>query len=178
LSLTAASAEELLRAMRFDDPRSWASMPGLCGSEIAVEVAERLLSQQPEGALLWAALEVYAAGGERPEPFRSYLSHDDSAIRLMAADALLARGDPAGFPVLVEGLSDPEAEATGGRFLERDWEMAAIALVRRTGLWRNGPPLDARPEQIETAHGRWNAWLEEAGEDLAYDADHGEWSAT
>jgi hypothetical protein len=81
---------------------------------------------------------------------------------------LAADHDPAVLPGLVELLLDPE----------RAWP-AAVALSALTG--RESDVVEAWAGQPETwwaavgedAHERWAAWLEEAGDRLAWDAEAG-----
>ena len=83
-------------------------------------------------------------------PLRELLDDRVPAVRYQAAASLVELGDASGFPVLVEGLSDPEIQARYKCF---------EALRDATGN-DFGYEHDASPEMRRAAVVRWNDWLD------------------
>ncbi len=81
----------------------------------------------------------------------------DAAVRYEAAGALLEMGDPSGFPVLVDGLSDVDA-----RRRAKCIDVLAEATHERYGFEPDGDPA----ERSAAIH-RWRTWLAVKVDDAA-----------
>lgn len=102
------------------------------------------------------ALAVTAGSGESFEALRPILESTDISERLLAAGSLVARGEKAAIPVLVDALGtetllrfkDPPKPA---------WEYAHFVLVRHTG---RGSSLEVLPgaEAAVSAKRGWEQW--------------------
>lgn len=168
MGVTRAEADRFLRALPRADRETWQRLPALFGSDDALAAAQKLLRSRDE-AIAWGALQVYARRGADPAPLRPLLRHKVPAMRAEAAGALLARGDIAGFPVLLAEL------VAGAAGRDAAWRGAAVHLARWTADGTLGPPLDADAGQLGAASKAWAAWWEASRRTLRF-AD-GRWSA-
>ncbi len=84
------------------------------------------------------------------EPLRRHLDDEAPEVRYEVANSLCALGDPAGYPVLIAGLSDPSI---------RNRYKAHESLKLLTGLdfgYRHDDP----PEKRRLAVRKWKEWWE------------------
>lgn len=108
------------------------------------------------------------AEGRSLERLRGLLESEDVSERVLAAEALVSRGEAAGLPVLIEALGSEE----GLRFRDppqRGWELARLLLVQYTGedfgLIGNG--FDGA--KAAAALPAWEAWWKKRGAALRFD---------
>lgn len=160
------------------------------GSEADIEAnfgsLEGWIDEDPE-ALQWAALSqveaesfpvrfaaTYAlaetAEAEQALEALQDLTLDESvSIRVLAAEGLIVRGEPAGIPVLIEAL-DERAPLIYSQPPFVAWEYAHRLLIEYTM-----EEFDLRQvntfEQAAAAQADWQSWWEENGEDIVWDEE-------
>lgn len=103
---------------------------------------------------------------------REILDAADATERLVAANALVARGDKTGIPALI-ALLDVDEDVRFGVPPQRTWRAARFLLVQYTGqdLGLIGPDFDAA--RSAAAKPAWEQWWAEHGAALQWDADAG-----
>jgi hypothetical protein len=170
-----ADAESTIRSARSTDLASRERIERLLDSPAAAPAAARVLASNAGGDARLFATYVYVNTGTDPAPLRPLLKAADPSTRLLAGTGLVARGDPAGFDVLVEGLGHTEP-MLASRTPLRLWVFAALMLARYTGVAENGPPLDADPAQVAAGQARWKTWLTANRSRLHYDSAAHIWS--
>ena len=122
------------------------------GDDNAVEVARTLIGPAiPLDGRSWGALQVILNSDATVDLPVALLTHADSAVRIAAADALLARGDARGFEVLIAGL-------TATSSTDRSWVAATRSLCRWLADASMGPPTDATPRQVAAGQAAWREW--------------------
>ena len=173
----ARTPDELIRAAKFDTPASMTALSGARFRPGAAAAAATILASHPTGDLLWAATWVYASVGADAPVLTPLLADPDPTIRLMAASALVSRGDRSGFAVIAASLpmadpmrgSDPVISlgAFASTRLER-YVTAAGAPV--------APATDTDADDVADA-ADWTAWLADHEGALRFDADSGTWTA-
>lgn len=84
-----------------------------------------------------------------PDLERAATADADVTVRYEAAGALLGLGDPTGFPVLIDGLSERDARRRA----------KCIDVLAEHTRERFGFEPDGVPAEREAAIGRWRAWL-------------------
>jgi hypothetical protein len=173
--LTQDEAEAILRGFAFNDPDAEQRLEDLLHSDVAPSAAAAVLHSGVVAAPLWAAAYVYAWTAVDTQPLVPLIAHIDPTISLIAAEALLARGDAAGFEPLIDKLTDMRP-VQGYSPPGPIWRSALVALVRHTAVSALGPPLDADEFMLVPAAQRWRAWLAANRERLAFDADTGLWT--
>lgn len=112
------------------------------------------------------ALALTAEKGESVEALRSFLKSNDVSERMLAAGSLVARGEKAAIPVLIDALGsdglldfrDPPKPA---------WEFAHLVLTRYTG---RESPLHTPPDLAAAVAAKtaWESWWREQGESLRW----------
>lgn len=150
--------------LRTEIERRVAEIPYMHGVEL-VSNLERLASigepaaphlvkalDAPEWLTRASAAWTLGVMGDRRNipPLRDLLDDRVPAVRYQSAASLVELGDASGFPVLVEGLSDPELQARYKCF---------EALRDATGN-DFGYEHDAAPNVRRAAVIRWQSWLE------------------
>lgn len=171
------SPAALLNAARSDDSASLDAVAWLFLKDEGVAAAKALLNRpELDVAVRWAAVYVYGAGGEDPEPLLPVLHDTDPSVRLLAAMGLIARGRAEGFAPAVAALTD-ELTLRGSRPPATRWKVAAQALVRHTLRADLGPPLDADAPLRAHCRQRWRDWLGSALASLRFDPATAEWTS-
>lgn len=118
------------------------------------------------------SLAITAEEGESIDALRPFLESGDVSERMLAAGSLVARGEKAGIPVLIDALDSEEPLAY--RTPERPaWLFAQHVLLRYTGQ-DVGPAL-AQPEELDPtlvaeAMPDWERWWAKNGGALRWDA--------
>lgn len=107
---------------------------------VGVIAAQEVIAAGGTRDQLWAAVWIYSSAGADPAPLAPLLTNPDPSVRAMAAVAAVCWGDPRGFAVLSESLSDagPLAGARPPVAIRR---FAAYALGRCIG--QDGTPAPA-----------------------------------
>lgn len=91
----------------------------------------------PAPGALWAATYVYSLYSTDPAPLRPLLGNDTPGVALMAAAGLVLTGDGAGFPALVDALTNQDyMPGWDGPYTM--WRYATRVLVR-AGNQQLGP---------------------------------------
>jgi len=132
-----------------------------------------------DAASRFAALYVLARTaepGESQEALRPFLESPDVTERLLAAQALLVRGEKAAFPVLIAEL-DSEAYIWYWDPPMQVWEMASFTLIQFTNedLGLIGVDDFAGTAGAKPA---WESWWLESQEFLAWDPESQIWEVT
>ncbi len=125
-------------------------------------------------AARFAALYVLARTaepGESQEALRPFLESPDVTERLLAAQALLVRGEKAAFPVLIDLLDSQEAIAYWDP-PQQAWEAASFTLFQYTD---EDLGLIGAEEYASTAAAKpaWGAWWEQNQDALLWDESAG-----
>lgn len=117
------------------------------------------------------ALARTAEEGESMDALVPFLSSEDISERIMAAEALLVRGEKAAIPVLIAAL-DSEDDLAFRDPPQQAWDAASFALIQFTeedlglvGVEDLAGSAAAKPA--------WEAWWEAHGESLVWDAERG-----
>lgn len=170
-----ASARQRIEGSDLTDPASLSAIDEIRFSAEGAAAAREALTRGATGDELWAAVWVYGTSGEDPTPLLPLLDDGDVSVRVMAAAAVVARGELAGFEVLVAELENAEP-LSGSEPPQTVWEFALTTLERYTGE----PPvlLSEQPtnEELVAAHDAWSAWFQEHRAALSFDEDAGTWS--
>ena len=174
-AMTVEEATEVLEAADLADQVSRFEIDAVSDTQAAVDAAAGVIAEGATGDPLWAAVYVYANGGDDPAVLVPLLSDPDPTIRVMAAAGAVAMGERAGFEPLVAALTDTSTFAGSDPPLQI-WQFATGTLARSTGVAENGPPFDANERRRLLAVDRWTAWLEASGDGLTFDPDTGGWS--
>jgi hypothetical protein len=171
----APDPEALIRAVRLDRPSSIRPLDNLRGTAGGVTAAHRLIREGSTGDALWAAVYVYAGGGDDPAPLRGVLNDTNVGIRLLAAEGLALRGDVTGLAALIELLDDatvvPASSPPRGV-----WWVASLALARSVSAPHLGPAADADQRSRAAARTRWQEWFDANRSRLQFQATTQEWS--
>ena len=173
--LSEAEAAELLATFDVADPVAFSILAEGRRDPAVIAAAAKLLADGATADERWAATYVWVNEGGDPEPLLKLLQADDATIRVMAATGLLARGRSEGFQPLITLLIDDSL--TPGHPPSEVWRDAVVGLARYTAISKFGPPFDASSAQRADAAVRWQAWFDERGKTLAFDAEVGLWLA-
>ena len=167
-------AKAAIDAAAFADSDSLEQLGPMAFTEEGPAAAAEVLAGTPEGAAKWAAVYVYANGGDDPEVLEPYLADADPSVRTLAASGVVTMGDTAGISVLVELLTVNDTLA-GSAPAQRVWEVAAANLlaIPSGGL---GPLPDADDATRAAVQQAWRDWFAANGARLTFDADELTWS--
>ena len=128
--------------------------------------ARAALESGASGAPLWAAVWVYAASGSDPAPLKPLATASDPSVRAMVGAALLAFGDPAGFDVLREALTN-------------DGDLEGSAPPATIGAFAAGSLAQlVMGDNLPTTSTDWAAWLSANASHLVFDAVSGTWASS
>lgn len=117
------------------------------------------------------ALALTADGTGSMDALREVLTSDDVNERMLAAGSLIARGEKAAFPVLIELLGSDEQLAFRDPPQEA-WRFARFVLIQytREDMGLLGPTTFSA-EQAAAARTAWERWWVERGDGLRYDEE-------
>ena len=165
-------AKAAIDAAAFDDAESLEQLGPLAFTEEGAAAAAEVLAATPEGAAKWAAVYVYANGGDDAEVLTPYLADADPSVRVLAAAGVVTMGGRAGITVLIDLLTVNDT-LTGSTPPMRVWEVAAANLLSMPadGL---GPALDADDATRAVSQQAWRDWFTANGARLTF--DDGAWS--
>ena len=168
---TVVAARVIIESAVLDDPGTIDAIAAARFDEGAPEAAAQALADGVTGDARWAAVWVYASSGWDSAVLRPVLEDADPTIRVLAASALAAWGDPAGIPALVglaggaDQLAGSHPPTTTGAFARG---MLAQLVDGRAGK-AGAKPADAAA---------WGEWLDQHGGSLRFDPAAGTWSAS
>ncbi len=178
VTLDPAAATATLEAVRLDDPATLDAVGAIAGEPATLAAATILLTANPLPApsVRWAATYVYSLYGKDPAPLRPMITDDTPGVPLMAAAGLVSLGDPSGFSVLIEALTN-QAQMPGWDSPLPVWQYATAVLVGSTAISEFGPPDDAETTRVAIAQARWRTWLATTQPTLKYDSASQIWGA-
>jgi hypothetical protein len=171
-----AAAMTVLSGADLADPATLDAVSAMASEPAALATATALLTARalPPRPARWAATYVYSLYGKDPAPLRRLLTDDTPGVALMAAGGLVALGDAAGFPVLIDALTD-EGHMPGWDVPLRKWQYASFVLVSSTAISDYGPPNDAEATRLAAAQAKWKTWLSTSQPSLHFDAVAQRW---
>ncbi len=173
-----AEAQQHIDDSDLSDPASLSAVDAIRFSPEGVAAASQALDSGASGDALWAAVWVYGTSSDGdPAAVLPVLKDGDASIRVMAAAALVAWGEPEGFEVLVAELENTEPLA-GSEPPRPVWEFALTTLERYTADHPTSVPAEAKESDLAVAHTEWSAWLDAHGSELSFDGDAAVWRAT